>query len=164
MSTAPLMPKATAMWLVENTSLTFEQIADFCRLHHLEVKGIADGEVAAGIKGLDPMLTGQLTREEIEKAERVAEELALQRWWAITLAAVGAGLAVVSMVPWPSFVERHYTRAARIAPTPSCGCCAIMPSSRTRRSCASSAPPSRPSSRSATAPIGTWHRCRRSIR
>jgi hypothetical protein len=64
------MPKATAVWLVENTSLTFEQIADFCKLHHLEVKGIADGEVAAGIKGLDPTQTGQLTREEIEKAER----------------------------------------------------------------------------------------------
>ena len=69
-TTIPLMPKATAMWLVENTSLTFEQIADFCKLHHLEVKGIADGEVAAGIKGLDPVLTGQLTREEIEKAEQ----------------------------------------------------------------------------------------------
>ena len=73
MTAAPLMPKATAVWLVENTSLTFEQIADFCKLHHLEVKGIADGEVAAGIKGLDPMLTGQLTREEIEKAEHDPE-------------------------------------------------------------------------------------------
>jgi hypothetical protein len=65
---APLMPKATAVWLVENTSLTFEQIADFCKLHPLEVRGIADGEVAAGIKGLDPISTGQLTREEIERA------------------------------------------------------------------------------------------------
>ena len=55
MSTAPLMPKATAVWLVENTSLTFDQIADFCKLHPLEVKGIADGEVAAGIKGHDPI-------------------------------------------------------------------------------------------------------------
>ncbi|MGP6490112.1 cell cycle transcriptional regulator TrcR, partial [Duffyella gerundensis] len=62
------MPKATAVWLVENTSLAFEQIADFCKLHPLEVKGIADGEVAAGIKGLDPVSTGQLTRDEIEKA------------------------------------------------------------------------------------------------
>ena len=69
MSKAPLMPKATAVWLVDNTSLTFEQIADFCKLHPLEVKGIADGEVAGGIKGLDPIPTGQLTREEIEKAE-----------------------------------------------------------------------------------------------
>ncbi|GEO98087.1 hypothetical protein GCM10007887_17280 [Methylobacterium haplocladii] len=64
------MPKATAVWLVENTSLAFEQIADFCHLHPLEVKGIADGEVAAGIKGLDPITTGQLTREEIEKAQK----------------------------------------------------------------------------------------------
>jgi hypothetical protein len=56
------------VWLVENTSLTFEQIADFCKLHPLEVKGIADGEVAAGIKGLDPVTTGQLTREELDRA------------------------------------------------------------------------------------------------
>ena len=69
MSQAPLMPKATAVWLVENTSLSFEQIADFCKLHPLEVKGIADGEVAAGIKGLDPIGTSQLTREEIEAGE-----------------------------------------------------------------------------------------------
>jgi hypothetical protein len=69
MSQGPLMPKATAVWLVENTSLSFEQIADFCKLHALEVKGIADGEVAAGIKGLDPITTGQLTREEIERAQ-----------------------------------------------------------------------------------------------
>lgn len=65
----PLMPKATAVWLVENTSLTFEQIANFCKLHPLEVKAIADGETAQGIKGLDPILTGQLTREEIERAQ-----------------------------------------------------------------------------------------------
>ena len=66
----PLMPKATAVWLVENTALSFEQIAAFCGLHPLEVQGIADGEVAVGIRGLDPMLTGQLTREEIERCER----------------------------------------------------------------------------------------------
>src|SRR3954463_1688432 len=70
MSQGPLMPKATAVWLVENTALTFEQIADFCKLHPLEVKGIADGEVAAGIKGQDPMTANQLTREEIARAER----------------------------------------------------------------------------------------------
>jgi hypothetical protein len=64
------MPKATAVWLVENTSLSFEQIADFCKLHPLEVKGIADGEVAAGIKGLDPISTNQLTREELERAQK----------------------------------------------------------------------------------------------
>jgi hypothetical protein len=70
MSNGPLMPKATAVWLVDNTALTFEQIAAFCGLHPLEVKGIADGEVAAGIKGLDPVSTGQLTREEIARAEK----------------------------------------------------------------------------------------------
>ncbi|MBC6715626.1 MULTISPECIES: DUF1013 domain-containing protein [Aurantimonas] len=65
-----LMPKATAVWLVDNTSLSFEQIADFCTLHHLEVKAIADGESAQGIKGLDPIMTGQLSRDEIEAAEK----------------------------------------------------------------------------------------------
>lgn len=69
MSAAPLMPKATAVWLVDNTSLTFDQIAEFCHLHPLEVKGIADGEVATGIKGMDPVVSEQLTREEIERAE-----------------------------------------------------------------------------------------------
>ena len=69
MSRSPLMPKATAVWLVENTALTFRQIADYTSLHELEVKGIADGDVAAGIKGLDPVTGGQLTREEIEKGE-----------------------------------------------------------------------------------------------
>ncbi len=69
MSQTPLMPKATAVWLIDNTALTFDQIADFCKLHPLEVKGIADGEVAGGIKGLDPVISGQLSREEIAKAE-----------------------------------------------------------------------------------------------
>ncbi len=69
MSDAPLMPKSTAVWLVENTALTFRQIADYCHMHELEVKAIADGDVAAGIKGLDPVNSGQLTRDEIEKAE-----------------------------------------------------------------------------------------------
>lgn len=63
----PLMPKATAVWLVENTSLTFEQIADFCGMHVLEVQAIADGEVATGIVGLDPIANGQLTKDEIDK-------------------------------------------------------------------------------------------------
>ena len=63
------MPKATAVWLVENTSLTFDQIANFCKLHPLEVKGIADGDVAAGIRGHDPITSGQLTREEIARGE-----------------------------------------------------------------------------------------------
>lgn len=70
MANAPLMPKATAVWLVENTALSFEQIAAFCNLHPLEVKGIADGEVAQGIKGSDPIATGQLSRDEIDRAEK----------------------------------------------------------------------------------------------
>ena len=66
--TLPLMPKATAIWLVENTALTFKQIADLCGMHELEIKGIADGEVGMGIKGLNPISTNQLTKEEIDKA------------------------------------------------------------------------------------------------
>lgn len=65
----PLMPKATAVWLVENTALTFEQIGAYCGLHPLEVQGIADGDVATGIQGQDPVVMGELTREEITKAE-----------------------------------------------------------------------------------------------
>jgi len=68
MNDSPLMPKATAVWLVENTKISFKQIADFCNLHELEVKGIADGDVAKGIKAYNPILAGQLTRDEIEKA------------------------------------------------------------------------------------------------
>src|SRR5262245_12247818 len=66
----PLMPKATAVWLVENTGLTFEQIADFCGLHPLEVKGIADGEVATGVRGLDPIGAGVLERSELERCQK----------------------------------------------------------------------------------------------
>ncbi|MCB9955991.1 MAG: DUF1013 domain-containing protein [Caulobacterales bacterium] len=69
MSDKPLMPIATAVWLIDNTSLTFDQIADFCKLHPLQVKGIADGDVAAGVRGIDPISNHQLTREELEKAE-----------------------------------------------------------------------------------------------
>ncbi len=65
MSKAPLMPMATAVWLVENTSLTFGQIAEFCKLHEVEIQGIADGEVAKGIVGYNPIISGQLTKEEI---------------------------------------------------------------------------------------------------
>lgn len=65
-----LMPKATAVWLVDNTALSFDQIAQFCKLHPLEVKAIADGEAAQGIKGLDPIATGQLSRDEIARAEK----------------------------------------------------------------------------------------------
>ncbi|HWD12420.1 DUF1013 domain-containing protein [Pseudochrobactrum sp. sp1633] len=70
MATQLLMPKATAVWLVDNTALSFDQIANFCKLHVLEVKAIADGEAAQGIKGLDPIITGQLSREEIARAEK----------------------------------------------------------------------------------------------
>ena len=66
MNEVPLMPKATAVWLVENTSLSFKQIANFCNLHEVEVQGIADGDVAKGIKAYNPILAGQLTREEIQ--------------------------------------------------------------------------------------------------
>ena len=66
MTNAPLMPMATAVWLVENTTLTFKQIADFCNLHEVEIQGIADGEVAKGIKAYNPITSGQLTKEEIE--------------------------------------------------------------------------------------------------
>ena len=65
----PLMPKATAVWLVENTALTFEQIASYCGLHTLQIQAIADGEVAAGMQGLNPTLSGQLTKSEIERCE-----------------------------------------------------------------------------------------------
>ena len=70
---APLMPKATAVWLLDNTALSFDQIAEFCKLHPLEVKAIADGDAAQGIKGLDPIVTGQLTREQIAEAEKNPE-------------------------------------------------------------------------------------------
>ena len=66
----PLMSKATAIWLIDNTTLTFEQIAEFCGLHPLEVQGIADGEVAKGIIGVDPIVNGQLTKEEIKRCEK----------------------------------------------------------------------------------------------
>ena len=70
MSNAPLMPMATAVWLVENTTLTFKQIADFCQLHEVEIQGIADGEVAKGIKAYNPIISGQLSREEIQLSSK----------------------------------------------------------------------------------------------
>ena len=73
MSEAPLMPMATAVWLVENTSLTFKQISDFCKLHEVEIQGIADGEVAKGIVGYNPIISGQLTREEIDLSSKDTE-------------------------------------------------------------------------------------------
>ena len=73
MSEAPLMPMATAVWLVENTSLTFKQISDFCKLHEVEIQWIADGEVAKGIVGYNPIISGQLTREEIDLSSKDTE-------------------------------------------------------------------------------------------
>ena len=73
MPQTPFMPKATAVWLVENTTLTFKQIANFCNLHELEVKGIADGDVAKGIKAYNPILAGQLSREEIDLCSKDPE-------------------------------------------------------------------------------------------
>ena len=70
MTNAPLMPMATAVWLVENTTLTFKQIADFCNLHEVEIQGIADGEVAKGIVGYNPIIAGQLTKDEIELSSK----------------------------------------------------------------------------------------------
>ena len=79
MSKAPLMPMATAVWLVENTTLTFKQIADYCKLHEVEIQGIADGEVAKGIVGYNPIMSGQLTREEIKlSSEDTSRELILK--------------------------------------------------------------------------------------
>ena len=80
MTDKPFMPKATAVWLVENTKISFKQIADFCNLHELEIKGIADGDVAKGIKAYNPILAGQLTREEIEESSKdVARPLTLNK-------------------------------------------------------------------------------------
>ena len=72
------MPKATAVWLIDNTSLSFEQIGDFCDLHVLEVQAIADGEVAIGIQGYDPVVNGQLSKDEISRCEQNATEKLVQ--------------------------------------------------------------------------------------
>ena len=133
MSDAPLMPKATAVWLVENTSLTFDQIAEFCKLHPLEVKGIADGEVATGIKGYDPISTGQLTARGNRRRREGSEpspasfdrEDAHARIQEAARRALHAAIASA----------RPPERGVVVVAQPS-------PSSRTRRSCASSAQPS----------------------
>ena len=85
MSNAPLMPMATAVWLVENTTLTFKQIADFCKLHEVEIQGIADGEVAKGIKAYNPIISGQLSREEIELSSKDENLIAKEYGSASTL-------------------------------------------------------------------------------
>src|SRR5436853_3711784 len=100
-----LMPKATAVWLVENTSLAFEQIAEFCGLHVLEVKGIADGDVAHGIKGMDPISSGQLSREEIARAEEDHDHL-------LKLAESKVNVPEVKSKPGPRYtpVSRRHDR------------------------------------------------------
>ena len=115
----PLMPKATAAWLVENTALTFEQIADFCQMHLLEVKGIADGDVATGIKGMDPISSGQLTREEIQRAEKDLQARACaspKRNSRCRRSSQSAGRAI------------RRSRAGTTGRTRCCGSCAIIPS------------------------------------
>ena len=144
---APLMPKATAVWLLDNTALSFDQIADFCKLHPLEIKAIADGDAAQGIKGLDPIQTGQLTREEITAAEANPD-------LHLTLAEPRSRCRSPNAAARRVRATRR-CRAGKTGRTPSSGWCAIIPSSRTRPSCGWSAPPSRRSRRSATAPIGT---------
>ena len=99
MTDVPLMPKATAVWLIDNTSLSFDQIAEFCRLHPLEVKGIADGDVAAGVRGIDPISNHQLTREEIEKAE------------------ADTGYKMKLMKPRHAVSEKRMTKGPRYTPT-----------------------------------------------
>ena len=112
-----LMPKATAVWLVENTALSFDQVADFCKLHPLEVKAIADGDAAQGIKGLDPVLTGQLSREEIEKAEQDPE-------YKLKISDPKVRLPEPKKKKGPRY---RRCRGARTVPTPSSGWCATMP-------------------------------------
>ncbi len=117
MANAPLMPKATAVWLVENTALSFEQIAAFCNLHPLEVKGIADGEVAQGIKGSDPITTGQLSRDEIDRAEKNPNH----RLKLLEIQGPPAGAEAP-----PRAALHPGARSARTGRTPSSGCCATM--------------------------------------
>lgn len=101
-----LMPKATAVWLVDNTTLTFAQVADFCGLHHLEVKGIADGDVAENMRGVDPISGGELTREEIHKAEADADYR------------MHVATSKIAHIPQPKRKGARYTPVARRADKP----------------------------------------------
>ena len=118
MSNAPLMPKATAVWLVDNTALTFDQVADFTKMHPLEVRAIADGDAAQGIKGMDPISTGQLTRDEIEKGEKDPN-------YRLKIAE-----SKVTLPPPPRRRARAIprSRAATSGRARSCGWCATTPS------------------------------------
>ena len=119
MSNAPLMPKATAVWLVENTSLTFDQIADFCKLHPLEVKGIADGEVAAGIAATTRSPLASYRARKSPSGETNPEH----RLQLVDLEGAGCRKSSAS-----AGRATRRCRAARTAPTRFCGCCAIIPS------------------------------------
>ena len=130
-----LMPKATAVWLVENTSLSFEQIADFCGLHLLEVKGIADGEVARDIRGADPLANGQLTREDIDRAEKDPK------------------YRLKAQISRHAELLKPQKKAPRYTPV-SDGLSKTIRKSPMRKFPNCSARPNRPSSRSATIPIG----------
>lgn len=101
-----LMPKATAVWLIDNTTLTFTQVADFCGLHHLEVKGIADGDVAENMRGVDPISGGELTREEVAKAEEDSD-------YRMVVAA-----SKIAHIPQPKRKGARYTPVARRADKP----------------------------------------------
>ncbi len=101
-----LMPKATAVWLIDNTTLTFEQVANFCGLHHLEVKGIADGDVAENMRGVDPISGGELTREEIQKAEANPDYR------------MKAAPSKIAHIPQPKRKGARYTPVARRADKP----------------------------------------------
>ena len=149
----PLMQKATAVWLVENTTLTFRQIAEFTGLHELEVNGIADGEVAQGIKGFDPIANRQLTAEEIRRGEA---DPRLQARLFHNPAAEGEEKR---KGPRYTPLSKRQDRPAAIA-----WLVKFHPELPTARSPSWSAPPSRPSSRSATAATGTSPTSRRSTR
>jgi len=117
MSNAPLMPKATAVWLVDNTALTFDQVADFTKMHPLEVRAIADGDAAQGIKGMDPISTGQLTRDEIEKGEKDAN-------YRLRLGESKVALPPQAKKKGPAIPR---SRAGTSGRARSCGWCAITP-------------------------------------
>ena len=112
----PLMPKATAVWLVDNTTLTFDQIAALCELHPLEIQGIADGEVAIGIVGRDPVTNGELTREELPGAKRTRPNGSSYRNPIFRFSTGGRGRAI------------RRSRSGRTGRTPSLGWSSTIPS------------------------------------
>ena len=142
----PLMPKATAVWLVDNTALTFEQIADFCHLHKLEVKGIADGDVAKGIMGQDPTKSRQLTEDEIKRCEGDSECVA-DAWPRATCPSCRAG---------PKARATHPLHAVRKSQTPLLGWSKPTRTFRMHRSSSWSAPRKTPLVPSGKRRTGTW--------